>query len=91
MSEDLLCREEEEATCQSKTIAEHHHLCEREPKTCHPQPCQVEPLASTPEMEMELDLRRKFHFLEAILSSIPRPNIIIWLPEDDKIILVELT
>ncbi len=40
---------------------------------------------------MEVDLRRKLHFPEAVLSTTLRPDIIMWSPEGKKIILVELT
>lgn len=43
-------REAEEATSQSKTTAEHHHLCEIGPKTYPLQPSQAESTAVSPGM-----------------------------------------
>ncbi len=40
---------------------------------------------------MEVDLGRKLHFPEAVLSTTLRPDIIMWSPGGKKIILVELT
>ena len=48
-------------------------------------------LQSAPSWEMEVDLGRKLHFPEAVLSTTLRPDIIMWSPEGKKIILVELT
>lgn len=39
---------------------------------------------------MEVDLGRKLHFPEVVLSTTLRPDIIMWSPEVKKIILVEL-
>ncbi len=75
-----------ETTSQSKTTAEHHRLCERGPKTCRPQPSQAE----SQGWKMEVDLGRKLHFPEAVLSTTLRHDIIMWSPGGKKIILVEL-
>ncbi len=48
-------------------------------------------LQSAQGWEMEVDLGRKLHFPEAVLSTTLRPDIIMWSPEGKKIILVELT
>lgn len=48
-------------------------------------------LQAAQRWEMEVDLGRKIYFPEAVLCSTLRPNIIMWLPEENKIILVELT
>ncbi|XP_061917856.1 uncharacterized protein LOC133659137 [Entelurus aequoreus] len=41
--------------------------------------------------EMEVDLGRKLLFPEAVLSTTLRPDIVMWSPEGNNIILVELT
>ncbi len=48
-------------------------------------------LQSAQGWEMEVDLGRKLHFPEAVLSTTLRPDIIMWSPGGKKIILVELT
>jgi len=48
-------------------------------------------LQSAQRWEMEVDLGRKVHFPEVVLSTMLRPDIIMWSPEGGKIILVELT
>ena len=48
-------------------------------------------LQSAKGWEMEVDIRRKLHFHEAVLSTTLRPDIIMWSLEGKKIILVELT
>ncbi len=48
-------------------------------------------LQSAQGWEMEVDLWRKLHFPEVLLSTTLRPDIIMWSPGGKKIILVELT
>ncbi|RXN33882.1 hypothetical protein ROHU_015321 [Labeo rohita] len=48
-------------------------------------------LQSAQGWEMEVDLGRRLHFLEAVLSTTLRPDIIMWSLEGKRIILVELT
>ncbi|KAK0135439.1 Retrovirus-related Pol polyprotein from type-1 retrotransposable element R2 [Merluccius polli] len=48
-------------------------------------------LQSAQEWELEVDLGRKLHFPEAVLSTTLRPDIVMWSLEGKKIILVELT
>ncbi len=47
-------------------------------------------LQSAQGWEMEVDLGRKLHFSEVVLSTTLRPDIIMWSPGGKKIILVEL-
>ncbi|KAL0163026.1 hypothetical protein M9458_042422, partial [Cirrhinus mrigala] len=48
-------------------------------------------LQSAQGWEMEVDLGRRLHFPEAVLSTTLRPDIIMWSLEGKRIILVELT
>lgn len=48
-------------------------------------------LQSAQGWEMEVDLGRKLHFPEVVLSTTLRPDIIMWSPGREKIIMVELT
>lgn len=67
------------------------HLCKMGSLTRHPGSSQAKFPAVSPGMRTEVDLGRKLHFLEAVLSKTLKPDIVLWSPEGKKTIPMELT